>query len=81
MAKCIYSGRSKPCDKVGAYYLTWQKQRTVEPRLMATSVKRSPRYYGPFSGCLAKTTIHFIVKKPSLVRSPHYYSQIFLAQW
>ena len=40
-----------------------------------------PRYYGPFSGCLAKTTIHFLVKKPLLVRSPHYYSQIFLAHW
>ena len=46
MAKCIYSGRSKPCDKVGAYCLTWQKQCTVEPRLMATSLLR-PLFWLP----------------------------------
>ena len=47
-AKCIYSGRSKPCDKVEAYCLTWQKQCTVQPRLTATLVIRSPHYYGHF---------------------------------
>ena len=46
MAKCVYSGRSKPCDKVGAYCLTWQKQCTVEPRLMATSLLR-PLFWLP----------------------------------
>jgi len=30
-----------------------------------------------FSGRLAKTTIHFLVKKPLLLRSPRYYGQIF----
>ena len=39
---------------------------------MATSVIWPPRYYflllrAPFFGCLAKTTIHFLVKKPSLI--------------
>ena len=46
MAKCVYSGRSKPWDKVGAYCLTWQKQCTVEPRLMATSLLR-PLFWLP----------------------------------
>ena len=48
MAKCIYRGRSKPWDKVGAYCLTWQKQYTVEPHLTATSVIQSHHYYGHF---------------------------------
>ena len=36
---------------------------TVEPRLMATSVIRSPRYCGHFSWPPGKTTIHFPWKK------------------
>ena len=34
----------------------------VKPRLTATSVIWSPRYYGHFFGRLAKTALHFLVK-------------------
>ena len=36
---------------------------TVKPCLAATLVIRLPRHYGHFFGHLAKTTIHFLVKK------------------
>ena len=39
------------------------KISTVKPRLTATSVIRSPRYYSHLSGRLAKTAIHFCGKK------------------
>ena len=42
----------------------------VKPLLTATSVTRSPRYYGHFLGSPGKTAIHFLVKKPLLIRSP-----------
>ena len=35
----------------------------VKPLLTATSVTRSPRYYGHFLGPPGKTAIHFPVKK------------------
>ena len=38
------------------------RNSTVKPRLTATSVIRSPRYYGHFFGRLAKTALHFLVK-------------------
>ena len=38
------------------------RNSTVKPRLTATSVIRSPRYYGHFFGHLAKTALHFLVK-------------------
>ena len=34
-----------------------------------------------FIGRPAKTTIHFLVKKPSLIRSARYHGQIFSAHW
>ena len=37
-------------------------------RLTATSETRSRRYYGHFLGGLAKTTIHFLLKQPSLMQ-------------
>ena len=49
---------------------------TVEPRFLATSVIRSPRYYGHFFWPPGWTTIHFLVgkskkqKKTSLIWSP-----------
>ena len=36
---------------------------TVEPRLTATAVIRSPRYYGHFFQP-GKTAIHFLIKNP-----------------
>ena len=44
-------------------------------RLTATSEIRSRRYYGHFFGCLAKTTIHFLVKQPSLIR-PNFFGPL-----
>ena len=42
---------------------------TVEPRLTATSIIRSPRNYGQ---CFrfGKTTMDFVIKNPLLMRSP-----------
>ena len=49
----------------------WLVTITVEPRLTATSVIRSPLYYGHFFWPHGKIAIHFLVKKkPSLIRSP-----------
>ena len=49
-----------------ACWWSW-KWSYSEPLLMATLVIRSPCYYSHFFfGRLAKTTIHFLVKKPSL---------------
>ena len=62
----LYSGRYKPCDKVEAYCLTWQKQCTVEPRLMATLVIRSPRYYSHFFWPPGKND-HTVSHKETLV--------------
>ena len=42
------------------------RNSTVKPRLTATSVIRSPRYYGHFFGRLAKTALHFLVKFNSI---------------
>ena len=47
--------------------------RTVKPRLTATSVIRSPRYYGPFFHPPSKTAIQFLVK------NCRYYDQFVLA--
>ena len=38
------------------------RNSTVKPRLTATSVIRSPHYYGHFFGTLAKTASYFLVK-------------------
>ena len=38
------------------------RNSTVIPCLTATSVIRSPRYYGHFFGRLAKTSLHFLIK-------------------
>ena len=35
----------------------------AKPHLTATTVIQSPRYYSHFFGRLAKTTLHFLVKK------------------
>ena len=81
MAKCIYSGRSKPCDKVGVYCLTWQKQHTVEPRHMATSIIRAPLYYDHFFWLPGKNN-HTSSCKETLVRMVTLLLQpIFLAHW
>ena len=42
----------------------------MKPRLTATSVILSARYYGLFFWLPGKTAIHFLVKKLSLKRSP-----------
>ena len=41
---------------------------TVKPRL---------RVFGR----LTKTSVHLLVKEPSIIRPPRYYVQIFLAHW
>ena len=45
------------------YRLSNHLKLQLKPRLTATSVIRSPRYYGHFFGRLVKTAIHFLVKK------------------
>ena len=40
---------------------------TVKSQLTAISLIWPPHYYGHFCGCLAKTSLHFLVKKPSLI--------------
>ena len=58
-----------PCMKVLDY--------TVEPRLTATSIIWSPRYYGQFF-FLARHNGHtFPYKRKALMRSPGYYGQFF----
>ena len=47
----------------------------VEPRLMATLVIRSPRYYSHFFGHLAKIAMHFLVEKPLLIR-PNFFGPV-----
>ena len=43
---------------------------TVEPCLRATSVIQSPHYYSHFFWPPAEMALRFLVKKPSLIRSP-----------
>ena len=43
-------------------------ENTVKPRLLATLVIRSPRYYGRFFGHLVKNCHTFSCKKPLLIR-------------
>ena len=42
---------------------------TVERRIAATSIIRSPRNYGQFFR-FGKTTMDFVIKNPLLMRSP-----------
>ena len=53
------------------------KNSTVEPGLTATSVIRSPCYYGHFFLALRKTPTHFLVKKPTLIWSPVNMAKLF----
>ena len=50
-------------------YVKRRKNNTVEPSLTATSVIRSPCYYGQFFRP-DKTAIHFLTKKKPLMRLP-----------
>ena len=42
----------------------------MKPCIIAASVIHSLRYYGPFFWPPGNMTIHFLVKKPSLIQSP-----------
>ena len=61
-----------PCMKVLDY--------TVEPRLTATSIIRSPRYYGQFFFLARQNGHTFPYKRKALMRSPRYYGHFFLAR-
>ena len=51
-----------------------KNRNTVKPRLTAAAVIRSPRYYGYFFlDCLAKTAIHSLVKKKTVVNAAKFF--------
>ena len=62
-------------DKLASFK---RNESTVKPRLTATSVIRSPRYFGHFILAAWQTAIHFLVKILSLSGHPLIWPNYFL---